>query len=800
MIVALDWLKDFVAIDESPQELADLLTMLGMEADGISEGTPITGVVTVKIDSVMPHPNADKLKLCQVSDGSETYQIVCGAPNVREGQISLLAKIGAVLSGGFKIKPAKIRGEKSFGMLCSERELGLSDDHSGIMDLADSTELGQDATELFPQPLPAIDFDITPNRPDCLSHMGIAREIALKTEREFTVPELMEGDATDNDVRDYVDIIIDDPVGCPRYIAGVMTNIKIGPSPDWMVRRLEAAGQRSINNVVDISNYVLLELGHPTHIFDYKYVPTKKIVIRRAEAGDKITTLDEIERELNDQHLLITDGNKPVAIAGIMGSENSGVNETTDTVLIESAYFDPITVRKGSKALGLITEASRRFERGADPEGAYPAFWRIVNLLEKYAGGKQIPGLIDAYPNKITMPQVKLRKSALDLLSGCDISNTFVDNCLTGLEIDHSFNTNNSTWLCTPPTFRPDLEREIDLIEEIIRVFGYDNVPLKMNYTGIYNQDKQDGLAIVSKIAQAFAGFGFHQCFTNSLQNKNIANSTEEKPVELMNPLSEEMSHVRTSLLPGLLQSLEHNVHNGSPNLRLYEIGQVFQQTGVGFKGIVETAHLSGVVHGNLFNADVHSPKAVEHNHFSIKGIIDSLPEKFKLPGIDYHAEQDNDQFTDHFHLLSGTTRVGYFGKIQPEYIKKLGMDLNTVYSFDIDLDEMIRLIEGYHDTLSYSPISVFPKIERDLNFVLPNNVFVGDMVKKIIPLGQNILKSVYPLDLFRHESIGSDKKSVTLHFVFQSLDRTLEDNEVTSIINEVITVVERVFKAKLRS
>ncbi len=802
MIVVLDWLKDFVAVEESPQKLADMLTMLGMEADHISAGSEISGVVTALITKVDKHPNADKLHLCEVTDGNATFQVVCGAPNVHEGQITVLAKVNAELPDGFRIKPAKLRGIKSFGMLCSERELALSDQHEGIMDLAGNTPIGRDVTEIFPSQLSAIEFDITPNRPDCLSHVGIAREIALKTGRTFVRPEIKIGDSTSDDVRKYVDVVIDDPGGCPRYVAGVMTAIKIGPSPDWMVRRLEAAGQRSINNVVDISNYVLLETGHPTHIFDYKYVPSKKIVVRRAHPGEKIITLDGLERTLEEHHLLITDGGEtPVALAGIMGGENSGVNTDTATVLIESAYFDPVTVRKGSKSLGLISESSRRFERGADPEGTLPTFWRIVNLLEKYASGKQVPGLIDNYPARIQQPRVMLRRTAIDVISGCEISTELIEQCLRGLEVEFTYDRATNCWLCTAPSFRPDLEREIDYIEEIIRVFGYDNVPLKSTYSGVYDHDKQDRLQTVTKINSFFVGRGFHQCFTNSLQSKKLSVSVGANPVQLMNPLSKEMSHVRTSLLPGLLQSVEFNINNGNDDLQLYEIGQIFSQTRPGFQGIKETARLTGVLHGTYSSADVHRPQAIGHSHFSLKGTIDALAAAFNLGGpVEYLPGDSDSVFSNCFQVKVGKDTVGRMGKIQVDYIKKLGMKTGAVFGFDFDLNLLITLADKVRETQRYKPIIVFPTVERDLNFVLPFDTPVGNILASMNEVGGNILQKVYPKDLFRNQSIGAENKSVTFHLVFQSPDKTLEDNEVTSVINEIISVVEHSFKAKLRS
>ena len=797
MIVALDWLRDFVDITESPQELADLLTMLGLEAESVNNGDVIKNVVTARITEVQKHPNADKLKLCQVYDGTETHTVVCGAPNTYAGQITAFARVGAVLAGGFEIKPAKIRGEKSFGMLCSERELGLSENQAGILDLDSSILPGRPISEIFPQPLPAIEFDITPNRPDCLSHYGVAREIALKTGRELKKPEIKIGDEVSNAASEYVAINITDPQACPRYIAGIVKNIKIGPSPKWMVERLEAVDQRSINNVVDISNYVLLELGQPTHIFDYRFVPTKEIVIRHAKPGEKIVTLDEVERKLSEHHLLITDGENPIAVAGIMGGERSGVADDTETVLIESAYFDPITVRKGSKSLGLITDSSRRFERGADQEEARTAFWRIVNLLEELAGGEQVPGMIDNYPRKISMPEIVLRKSELDLLAGYAISDSFVEETLTGLEIDWHSN-NDGNWTCTAPTFRPDLEREVDYIEEIIRVNGYDNVPTIHSFTGFYSADRQDVYENINRIIRIMTGLGFRQCYSNSLQNSNMANTPDANAVSLVNPLSEEMAHPRTTLLPGLLQSIEFNVKNANPNLALYEYGQIFHQDKPGFAGIREEMRLTGILHGQLAIDDVYT-KATEYSFSTVKGILTTLFAGLLLD-INLEKPAKNSFFDVCYSIRRGKTVLGWYGHLSDDYIKSIGIEAENIHGFDLNLELLIEMVDNNLATLLYQPISVYPTIERDINFVLPNETESGKIVKAINQLGHSILKNVAPVDIFHHKSIGVDHKSITFRFLFQHSKRTLEEKEVSVVINEIIAVCERDFSAKLRT
>lgn len=800
MIVAIDWLKDFVEIKETPQELADMLTMLGLEAEAVTAAETVENVVTARVSEVNPHPNADRLKLCLVDDGSATHQVICGAPNVYAGQISLLARVGAVLPGGQKIKKARLRGSESFGMLCSERELKLSDSHEGILDLPSDTALGLDANELFPQPLAAIEFEITPNRPDCLSHYGIAREIALKTGRELHPLSPRRGKENANDVEDFVDIIIDDSEGCPRYIAGIVENIKVGPSPDWMVQRLEAAGQRSINNIVDISNYVLLELGHPNHIFDYRHVPTKKVVIRRAGKGETITTLDDIERKLDDQHLLITDGEQPIAIAGIMGGELSGVTDDTTTVLIESAYFDPVRIRKGSKSLGLMTEASRRFERGADPQATEDAFWRVVNLLEELADGQAVPGMIDAYPRKVSTPLIKLRKTELDLIAGCEISNDRVTAYLSGLGIEWQ-QSQSDEWLCTPPSFRPDLEREIDLIEEIIRVYGYDNVPVIPNYSGVYDQSPQDTLKPLTHIVNIMVGLGFNQCYSNSLQGAEVAGSLGQIPVELMNPLSEEMSHMRTDLLTGLLKADEFNRNNGHPNNRLFEIGQVFTQTQPGFKGIVEEKRMAGLISGTVGTQHFHDSEPAKQSFFHLKGYLEALFVNLDISGVIFKPNSETAQFSHGFDISLQEEELGSLGIINPDYLKKIGLEeTGALIGFEINAD---RLLDIYTQTLEqrrYQRITVFPAVARDINLVLDDNIMVEQVSELVENISGNLLKKIAPMDIFRHKSLGSGKKSITFRVEFQSSERTLTDDDIAKLMDKIIAEAENKLGAELRT
>ncbi len=794
MILSINWLKQHVDIMESPQELADMLTMLGFEAEIATDLSNLNNIVTAKVESVVKHPNADKLSLCQVNDGKETVSVVCGAPNVEAGQKVVFAKVGAVLPGDFKIKKAKIRGEVSFGMICAEDELGISEDHEGIMILAEDTKIGLPISDALNEKYAALELDITPNRPDALSHYGIAREIALKTNRKLKFSEVKEFNPVGT--KEQITVNISDPDGCPRYIAGVVDNIKIGPSPTWMKELLESAGQRSINNVVDISNFVLLEMGHPTHIFDYAQLPTNTIGVRRATKGEKFVTLDEEEHTLDDYHLLITDGKAPVALAGIMGGLGSAVYDDTKKVLIESAYFDPIKVRKGSKSLGMLTESSRRFERGADPDGAVTAFWRIVSLLKEYANGELVSEMVDTYPKKIKSPNIQLRKTELDIVAGCEISDKYIELALTGLNIEWR-NINDSVWECVPPSFRPDIEQEVDIIEEIIRVYGYDNVPVSTRYGSLFNYSNPDPNANISKIICTLTGIGFNQCYNNSLLSKEDARLSGINPVKTINPLSENLSDLRTSLLPGLLTNIDFNIKNGNKNLRLFEIGQIHSQEGKSFDGIVEKPQLTSVVYGFSNQANIQVEESVQHTFFSLKGYLNSFIIGILNTSVDY-AETTHTEYEKCFTISVKNKNIGIVGIIKNTLINKLKLDIeNDVFGFTIDTDSLLGLLD---EPVYYKHISKFPTVERDLNFVIDESIKVGDIEDKIRNMKISRLKSIIPTNIFRHESIGEDKKSVVYNLIFQDDTKTLEDKDVNSIIDEIISIVKVNYNAKLRA
>jgi len=789
MKVSVHWLRKFVDIPESTVELADLLTMLGFETEIPESNWENNKIVSAKVIECIHHPNADNLKLCQIDDGEGKKQVVCGAPNVSAGQNVAFARLGTEFSNGFKIKKVKIRGSDSEGMICSERELGISDEHEGIMVLDAHIDTGLQLSKCISPFLETLEMDITPNRPDAMSHLGIAREIATKCSRTLTSISFNETKSI-SDVT--IDITLKNDKGCPRYIAGIMNNIKMRTSPSWMADSLNSAGMRPINILVDISNYVLLEMGHPTHIFDLKYFPDHNVTVRNANAGENITTLDGQECKLIKDHLLITNGKDPVALAGIMGGEKSAVSDETQSVLIESAYFDPVTIRKGAKYLGMTTESSKRFERGADPNGCVTAFWRIVDLVKELCGGELASEMTDAYPQKIPQPNIQLDPQRVNQLSGIKIPNEFSQTTLDKLGVEMK-SYEEETWECIPPSFRPDLTRDIDLIEEIIRVYGYEKIPSGTLFSGLLNVEVQDPHRESKKLQNILKGLGYNQCYSNSLQSEIISRCNGNS-VNVINPQSDKMTHLRTSLIPGLIEALNYNINNDRKDIQLFEMGNVHIEKG---KAREEHMVVSGILYGLVCPETIHEQgKMKNHSIFIVKGHMEALMTSLVQGNIKIKSE-NNSLFTLGFSINHKKTMLGKFGKISDSFIKnEINSDIQEVYGFELITDHLLKYMK--ENTL-YTPVSKYPKIERELNFILSNTLDSGEIMTCIKNSGKGLIKRINPVNLYRHDSLGNDKKSIVFKMIFQSESKTLEDREVNSIIDEIIEKVTLKFKAELR-
>ena len=795
MRISISWLKEFIDFSLSNEEISDKLTMLGLEAEEGYNTSNLEDLIIGEIKDIIKHPNADKLNLCKVYDGQNTLPVVCGAPNVELGQKIVFAPVGSTLPGNFKIKKAKIRGEISQGMICSEKEVNISDEHDGIMVLNMDASPGDLFIDYLNNHLGALELDITPNRPDCFSHLGVARDLAAKLNININTPSYDKRSFSKNIAKDMIKVSFENPEDCPRFVAGIVKNVKVGPSPDWLRHKLELAGQRSINNVVDISNFVLLEMGQPSHIFDYDKIESKEILIRRATKGEKIKTLDEESRKLTPNELLITNGKKPIAIAGIMGGLSTSVNDKSSTLLIECAYFNPPVIRKGAKNLGMSTEASKRFERGADPNGTEKAMWRIIQLLEDIANGEWVPGIVDPYPKKIKQDLIKLSRLKLDILSGCKIPDKAVKESLVNLGC--SVKQTSGEWICTPPSWRPDLKREIDLIEEVVRIYGYDNIPSSLNYEGIMNDQITDPHRSLSKIINILTGFGFNQIFSNSLQSSRKISALKFNSVKMLNPLSDKMSEMRTSLFQGLLDTANFNFKNGNPDLMLFEWGNVFEQKDKGLEGIKEKLHLSGLAHGFYIKSSVHSDESQYASFHLIKGVVDGLFSRLKMNNVVYDKIENNNMGLENAHTIKINSEIiGYIGKLSSKFNNLLSLDIGKSYGFQLDLIQLMKLADI---ETRYKPVVVYPSMIRDLNFVLDEGIPVGEVIHTINKNGNEILIDVEPISIFRDNSIGENNKAVAINLIFQSAKKTLEDKDVNPVIDEIIRVVSKKFSAKLR-
>ena len=791
MIISIEWLKDFVDIEESPQELSNILSNIGLESEITATTTETPGVVISKVESTERHPNADKLKICMVNDGDKLHQVVCGAPNVKAGQIVPFAKIGSTLPGDFKIKKVKIRGVESNGMICSERELRVSDQHEGIMILPNNLKLGEDFKSSYGYKFHSLELDITPNRADAFSHYGVARDIACATERKLQKKEIKNVSSPSSFSLPVFSESIED---CPRYVGGVVKNIKVGPSPDWLVEKLNFAGHRSINNVVDISNYVLLEIGHPTHIFDYEKIHCKEIVVRRAKKNEPLTTLDGQNFKLNEKHLLITDGADPLALAGIMGGKNSAISEETTEVFVESAYFNPTTIRIASKDLSLSTDASKIYERGADPNGCLIAFCQIISMLESICGGRLVSNIFDFYPNPIQETKVQLRYSKVLSILGCEIDKKKIEKILNGLNI--SYKSEGDKYNCSIPTFRQDITREIDLIEEIVRIYGISSIPTSSALSGEIQYGDPDPESYLDRIKLVLSSFGFHQMYLNSLVNKIEANLESKTPIPMLNPLNIEMSNLRTSLLPGVLKVTDYNIKHGNSNLRLFETGQIHYLDLSSENKFNENTNLAGIIHGDEKPSSTFGKRKKE-NILNLKGIIFTLFREKLNMNIKFRLGT-HPAFISAKMIVINNIEAGFLGQISPKWINELKLDLKRIYGFEINLSPLKKMILNKRE---FQKINPFPVVQRDLNLVMSNDLEAGKIIDMISKIGGKYIKNVKPVNLFFDESVlGKNNKSITFSIFLQHPSKTLEDKQVNSIIDEIINIADKEFSAKLRT
>lgn len=801
MRLTLNWLREYVPIDLPPEELAHLLTMSGLEVEALEPvGHGLDDVVVARILSVEKHPDADRLFLCRVDGGEGEVSVVCGAPNVTEGMRTAYAPPGVRLPNGLHVKKTKIRGQESRGVLLAEDEMGLTDDHTGVMALPSDLEPGQPVNQALSLSDWALEIGLTPNRPDCASVIGVAREVAARTGQTLQRPGLGELEASEPGLREHASVFIKDAKGCPRYTAGIVWGVGIAASPFWMRYRLHASGVRSISNVVDVTNFVMLETGQPLHAFDYHRLRDHRIVVRRAEPGERFTTLDGQERILTDGDLMICDGEGSVGLAGVMGGLNSEISEATRDVLVESACFDPITIRRTSKRLGLLTEASYRFERGVDVEGTDWALRRSMQLLAELAGGTPESRIIDEYPRPYRPRRIPLRVDRTNAFLGTSLSAQTMGRYLEALGMGVRPEDENRLEV-SPPACRVDLDREVDLMEEVARMEGYERIPVTI--PAIRPEDESDPaeVALASRVREAMAGFGFTEIITYSFISgdaPDILGAPEESPlrhaVPLLKPLTQDQAVMRTTMLPGLLQAVQINWAYGERNLRLFEWGKVFFRDDqaelpherLGLAGILTGAWISAGLHEKERAADFYDAKGVLEALFEDLGLSNVVFERGEArPG--YHPENAAQ-------VRLGETAAGCLGEIAPGVAKAYEISPENAFLFELDIP---TLMDALPFEKMYTPYARYPAVIRDLSVVVETGV-ESARVREIIAR-QGLVESVDLFDLYQGDQIAPSEKALTFRICYRSQDRTLDGQEVNALHDRIVRKIGEQVGGKLR-
>lgn len=799
MKLSLNWLKELVELPGiSTSEIVHMLTMSGLEVEEvIDQNEMFKNFVVGFVKEKKKHPNADKLSLCTVSTGEDDFQVICGASNVDAGQKVVFARIGAIVpKGNFKIEKAKIRGIESNGMICSEAELQISDNHDGIMVLENRIREGTPITEALNLNDVILEIAITPNRPDALSHIGVARDLAAIFNSKMKIPEISFEEAEEKSLQS-ASVEIVDAKNCPRYSSRIIKGVTISESPDWLKRYLKNIGLRPINNIVDVTNYVMYETGQPLHAFDLENLVQQKIIVQSTDKETTFTTLDSKKRKLPSGTLMICDGGKPVAIAGVMGGENSEVTFSTKDILIESAYFNPSGIRNTSKVLGLSTDASYRFERGTDPNGTVYAAELAAQLIAGVAGGKILNGAIDVYPNKIMPAEIGLRFDRVEKILGYKIANEKISEILTklGMKIIHEAEDELHVAV---PTFRPDIEREIDLIEEIARIDGYDNIPT-VSKISITLGEKIDESEFINKVKETAVELGFFEMINNPLQNEKVASLTGN-PVKILNPQSSDMAYLRTSLLTGALRTVSTNVNVGEKDLQLFEIGNVFQLNAEkeikSFSDLKENENLIFTISGKSRRKSWYTDEE-DVNLFDLKGFITSFDSKFSLDNVLQYSynHEGNPYYNACFSIKSKNSDIGTGGCVNKSLLKYFDID-QPVYCFEINLDELKNLPISER---KYDELLRFPKVHRDFAFIFDKSVTYKQVSNFILEKSTGLLKSVNLFDLFESETLGKDKRSMAFALEFFDKNKTLTDEEVEKEFLYLISAVTEKFNAKLR-
>ncbi len=798
MQISLNWLKEYVDLDVTVDELSQLLTMLGLEIEKIVEpGKDIKSVLIGHILDIAQHPDADKLVVCHTDVGqAEPLQIVCGAKNMKAGDKVPTAVVGATLPGGFEIGRRKMRGIESQGMMCSARELGLGEDHSGLMILPGDAPIGADAKKYLGLDDVVFEIEVTPNRGDWASMIGVARELAAYFGRELRIPELKLAEAGER-ADSLSSVTIDAPELCPRYIGRVLTGITVAPSPLWLAQRLIAAGQRPINNIVDITNYVLLETGHPLHAFDYDLLAENRIVVRRAGPGEGITTLDGEKRTLEEAMLVIADAKQPQAVAGVMGGADSEVGEKTSRIFLESAVFAPSSVRRTARRLNLLTEAAQHFQRGADPNMAVYAINRAAMLMQEVAGGQIAPGLLDAHPCPQAVKTVTLRFARTKALLGAEIPQDRQCSILEQLSFALVKRTAETAEF-TVPSWRYDVSMESDLIEELARFYGYGNIPatvprVRQSEKVFAPQEKR-----IRELRELLVKQGLSEIFSwtfSSIEQvrKTGLSAEHETMVFLQNPLTENLAAMRTSLIPGLLANAEYNVKRGNTRIATFEMGPVYLPVPDAVQP-EEPQHLAILLMGTVGRQHWGQPERMT-DQYDLKGWLETISEFFGVAPTLQPASLDLFQKGMGTEIVLDGQRIGYLGKVSRAVQKNHDLPADT---FLLELN-LRPLLAAHPANAVFQALPTYPASLRDLAVVVDRGVHAGSLLETIQNSGGELLRDVRIFDVYAGKQLTANRKSIAFSLTFQAADRTLTDADTQNAFDRILHRLEQAHGATLR-
>lgn len=791
MRLPLSWIKEFVDVDLPAQEIAKVLTMAGLEVDSIEFVKPsFEKVVVGKVIEVSKHPEADKLVIAKVTDGTETYQVVCGAPNCQVGMKTALALIGAVLQEAdgqsFKVKKSKIRGVESFGMLCSGKELRISDDEDGIIHFSSDVVEGNDVGALYADTI--FEISLTPNLGHCASVLGVARELSAVLRKPLRYDPISVVEDSTIPIDKSIQVKVSDPTGCPRYAGRIVRNVKIGPSPEWLQRRLEKCGLRPINNVVDVTNYVLMEIGQPLHAFDYEKIVGQLIEVRRAQEGESFTTLDGKERNLIAEDLVICDGERPVALAGIMGGQNSEVDDATSFVFIESAFFNPSVIRRTSKRLGLQTDSSKRFERGCDPNMVTEAVDRAAALMQMVAHGTVASGTLDVKQTNFPQKQVECRLRRIETLLGIHLGVSEIEDIFHRLGFSSHWN-GRDTFSVRVPTFRHDINSEVDLIEEVARVYGYQNIPQNPPRFHPSNIPHAPIYVFEQEARGRLMGLGLQEVITCDLIGPTLIDIVQdnslpaEMVVHVVNPTSIEQSILRTTLLPGMLQTIKHNYDHQLSDVSIFEVGRIHYKKDDAYK----EQSVAGIVLMGSSRPHHWDRKPQDWDFFDLKGMVESFLKLLNVNDVTFKSNTLNSLHPGRqAAIFVKDLEIGSMGEVHPEVMKRLDVP-KRVYFAEINLHDLYKVQQKGQKA---KDIPIYPGSERDWTITLKESLPISTVFDAIASTKSALLERVTLVDLYRSEKIGHGVKNATFRFVYRdpakTISQTVVDGEHARILDGV--------------